>query len=98
MYPQSELRSKYKIANAPVTQMRLADEDGGDQADWSACGSGNFLLYAFDLFYDMYTDQLENYNAGYSHRDIPCLIIENNLHGVDLDERAVQIAQIGSLY
>lgn len=95
MYPQSELRSKYKIANAPVTQMRRPMKMEEIKLIDPACGSGNFLLYAFDLFYDMYTDQLENYNAGYSHRDIPRLIIENNLHGVDLDERAVQIAQIG---
>lgn len=95
MYPQSELRSKYKIANAPVTQIRRPMKVEEIKLIDPACGSGNFLLYAFDLFYDMYTDQLENYNAGYSHRDIPRLIIENNLHGVDLDERAVQIAQIG---
>lgn len=95
MYPQSELRSRYKIANAPTTQIRRAMKMEEIKLIDPACGSGNFLLYAFDLFYDMYTDQLENYNADYSRRDIPRLIIENNLHGVDLDERAVQIAQIG---
>jgi len=95
MYPQSELRSKYKIANAPATQMRRPMKMEEIKLIDPACGSGNFLLYAFDLFYDMYTDQLENYDADYSRRDIPRLIIENNLHGVDLDERAVQIAQIG---
>jgi len=95
MYPQSGLSSKYKIANAPTTQMRRPMKMEEIKLIDPACGSGNFLLYAFDLFYDMYTDQLENYDAGYSQRDIPRLIIENNLHGVDLDERAVQIAQIG---
>jgi len=95
MYPQSELRFKYKIANAPVTPMRRPMKMEEIKLIDPACGSGNFLLYAFDLFYDMYTDQLENYDAGYSRRDIPRLIIENNLHGADLDERAVQIAQIG---
>lgn len=95
MYPQSELRLKYKIANAPTTQMRRPMKMEEIKLIDPACGSGNFLLYAFDLFYDMYTDQLENYDADYSRRDIPRLIIENNLHGVDLDERAVQIAQIG---
>ncbi|MDD4429684.1 MAG: N-6 DNA methylase, partial [Paludibacter sp.] len=58
-------------------------------------GSGNFLLYAFDLFYDLYLDQIENYGADYNEADIPKLIIENNLHGVDLDDRAIQLAQLG---
>ena len=59
-----------------------------------ACGSGNFLIYAFTVFYDLYVDQMENYDANYSRREIPKLIVENNLYGVDLDERAIQITQI----
>ncbi|MHA4217508.1 BREX-1 system adenine-specific DNA-methyltransferase PglX [Bacillus cereus] len=51
-----------------------------------ACGSGHILVYAFDLLYDMYLE------AGYSERDIPRLIIENNLYGLDIDKRAVQMA------
>jgi hypothetical protein len=53
------------------------------------------LLYAFDFFYALYIDQIENYGADYEERDIPKLIIENNLHGIDLDDRAVQLAQLG---
>ena len=60
-----------------------------------AVGSGNFLLYAFDLFYDLYLDQIENYEADYDEDEIPKLIIENNLHGIDIDDRAVQLAQLG---
>lgn len=59
-----------------------------------ACGSGNFLIYAFSLFYDLYLNQIDQYDANYSRRDIPKLIVENNLYGVDLDERAVQLTQI----
>ena len=33
--------------------------------------------------------------AEYDEKDIPKLIIENNLHGIDLDDRAVQLAQLG---
>jgi len=51
-----------------------------------ACGSGHILVYAFDLLYDMYLE------AGYSERDIPRLIIEKNLYGLDIDKRAVQMA------
>lgn len=53
------------------------------------------MLYAFDLFYDLYIDQIENYGADYDENKIAQLIIENNLYGVDLDDRAIQIAQLG---
>ena len=94
MFPDSRIKEKYQIANVPdhqvrhpkdLRQMRLLDP---------ACGSGNFLIYAFSLFYDLYVDQMENYERDYSRRDIPKMIVENNLFGVDLDERAAQISQI----
>lgn len=94
MFPDSRIKEKYLIANLPdhqvrhpkdLRQMRLLDP---------ACGSGNFLIYAFSLFYDLYVDQMENYERDYSRRDIPKMIVENNLFGIDLDERAAQISQI----
>lgn len=94
MFPDSHIKEKYLIANLPdhqvrhpkdLRQMRLLDP---------ACGSGNFLIYAFSLFYDLYVDQMENYERDYSRRDIPKMIVENNLFGIDLDERAAQISQI----
>ena len=51
-----------------------------------ACGSGHILVYAFDLLYEIYREQ------GYRDRDIPALILEHNLVGLDLDGRAVQMA------
>lgn len=95
MYPDSEIKNRYKIANAPkirtrepkpLTEIRMIDP---------ATGSGNFLLYGFDLFYDLYIDQIENYGADYDDRKIAELIIAHNLHGVDLDDRAIQLAQLG---
>jgi hypothetical protein len=95
MYPDSDIKTRYKIANAPkirsrepkpLTEIRMIDP---------ATGSGNYLLYGFDLFYDLYTDQIENYGADYDDRKIAELIIANNLHGVDLDDRAIQLAQLG---
>lgn len=95
MYPDSDIKNRYKIANAPkartrqpkpLTELRMIDP---------ATGSGNYLLYGFDLFYDLYTDQIENYGADYDDRKIAELIIANNLHGVDLDDRAIQLAQLG---
>ncbi len=95
MYPDSEIRNKYKIANAPTSQTRERKPLHEIKIIDPATGSGNFLLYAFDLFYDLYLDQIENYGADYNEADIPKLIIENNLHGVDLDDRAIQLAQLG---
>lgn len=56
-----------------------------------ACGSGHILLYAFDMLYDMYEE------AGYPSREIPMLILENNLFGLDIDKRAQQIANFALL-
>ncbi|MDY4990516.1 MAG: BREX-1 system adenine-specific DNA-methyltransferase PglX [Prevotella sp.] len=103
MYPDSRFmideetgKTKYLIANAPKQQVRHPKKNGvlGIKLIDPACGSGNFLIYAFSVFYDMYVDQMENYGADFSRRDIPKLIVENNLYGVDLDERAVQLTQI----
>ena len=49
-------------------------------------GSGHILSYAFDVFYKMYEEQ------GYNPSEIPELIITKNLYGVDIDQRATQIA------
>jgi hypothetical protein len=95
MYPDSEIKQKYKIANAPKQQTREIKPLHEIKIIDPATGSGNFLLYAFDLFYDLYLDQIENYGADYDEDEIPRLIIENNLHGIDIDDRAVQIAQFG---
>lgn len=95
MYPDSEIKQKYKIANAPTTRIREPKPLHEVKLIDPATGSGNFLLYAFDLFYDLYLDQIENYGADYDEADIPLHIIEHNLHGVDLDDRAVQLAQLG---
>ncbi|WP_227978697.1 BREX-1 system adenine-specific DNA-methyltransferase PglX, partial [Deinococcus terrestris] len=51
-----------------------------------ACGSGHILVYAFDLLAHIYRER------GYSDREIPALILEHNLHGLDIDERAAQLA------
>ena len=103
MYPDSHFMideetgaTKYLIANAPKRQVRHPKERGVLDIKLidPACGSGNFLIYAFSVFYDLYVDQIEHYGADFSRRDIPKLIVENNLYGVDLDERAVQLTQI----
>lgn len=49
------------------------------------CGSGHILVYAFDLFYKMYLEE------GYTADMIPNIILENNLYGLDVDKRAIQL-------
>lgn len=49
-------------------------------------GSGHILVYAFDILYEIYK------TAGYSEREIPRLILKNNLYGLDIDDRAAQLA------
>jgi hypothetical protein len=53
-----------------------------------ACGSGHFLLYAFDVLFAMYREAEPDLDA----RDIPALILERNLFGIDIDLRAAQLA------
>jgi len=95
MYPDSVIKNKYKIANAPKTRTRALKALTEIRMIDPATGGGNFLLYGFDLFYDLYIDQIENYGADYDDRKIAELIIANNLYGVDLDDRAIQLAQLG---
>lgn len=94
MYPDSSIKEKYQIANAPDHQVRLPKDLREMRVLDPACGSGNFLIYAFSLLYDLYQDQIDNYGSDYSRRDIPKMIVEYNLFGMDLDERAAQITQI----
>lgn len=49
-------------------------------------GSGHILVYAFDLFTKMYEEE------GEQAKDIPTLILENNLYGIDIDRRCYQLA------
>ena len=51
-----------------------------------SCGSGHILVYAFDLMYHIYEE------SGYEHSDIPGLILQNNLFGLDIDKRAASLA------
>lgn len=51
-----------------------------------ACGSGHMLTYAFDLLYAIYEEE------GYDAAEIPQKILTHNLYGVELDERAGELA------
>ncbi|MEE1914301.1 BREX-1 system adenine-specific DNA-methyltransferase PglX [Aeromonas caviae] len=51
-----------------------------------ACGSGHILVEAYNLLYRIYEER------GYRSRDIPQLILTHNLFGLDIDDRAAQLA------
>lgn len=51
-----------------------------------AMGSGHILVYAFDVLMDIYREN------GYSDRDAARSIVENNIYGIEIDERAYQLA------
>lgn len=51
-----------------------------------AMGSGHILVYAFDLLFEMYE------NLGWSTKETVLSILKNNLYGLEIDERAGQLA------
>jgi len=57
-----------------------------------AVGSGHFLITAFDLLAAFYQEEAQHRCDRWTSKQIADSIIENNLHGVDIDPRAVQIA------
>jgi len=98
-HPDEELKSKWKYyleeaEQEPEVQKQLAEirEKSKnirpeDIKVLDPCmGSGHILVYAFDVLFDIYK------SAGYSERDIPKLILKNNLYGLEIDDRAAQLA------
>jgi SAM-dependent methyltransferase len=90
MRPDSRLAAgwEYYVSDAdraPVTVKPVREITFLDPA----CGSGHFLLEAFDLFYAMYEEEGELS----SPETISSAILTHNLFGVDIDARAVQIAE-----
>jgi hypothetical protein len=67
-----------------------------------ACGTMHFGQYAFGLFHQMYLDEIVNAGKdGWpatpsvaNPKEIPAAILENNLFGIDIDPRAIQIASL----
>ena len=51
-----------------------------------AMGSGHILVYAFDLLFEMYE------NLGWSTKESVLSILKNNIYGLEIDERAGQLA------
>ncbi len=113
--PEAEGRtdlSQDELLKQPVYIEHRPQKDPRDlRALDPACGSGHFLLYAFDLLERIYEEAwgapegskfeatgrtlLEDFETlDDLRREIPKLIMEHNLHGIDIDPRAVQIAAL----
>lgn len=102
--PASSLASKWEYYIKPAEQTEEVnaqldaliqariDEDGATLNPESltlldpACGSGHILVEAYDLLRDIYLER------GYRRQEIPRLILEKNLFGLDIDDRAAQLA------
>ncbi|UIF86259.1 BREX-1 system adenine-specific DNA-methyltransferase PglX [Cupriavidus sp. UYPR2.512] len=96
-YPDSPLRAKmpYYIEPAEQTsevqaQLAAITPDSIDPLSIKvldpACGSGHILVEAYKVLKEIYTER------GFRARDIPQLILENNLFGLDIDDRAGQLS------
>ena len=96
-YPDSTLKDKMEYYIEPAEQ----DPDVQEQLDAitpkelnpeeitfldPACGSGHILVEAYDVFKEIYLER------GYRTKDIPQLIIGKNLYGLDICDRAAQLA------
>ena len=92
----SEINPSTKVTNSLEYYIKPSDKEHLNQRDlksieeikfFEPCvGSGHILSYAFDVFYKIYEEQ------GYNPTEIPTLILTKNLFGVDIDQRAAQIA------
>lgn len=101
-YPDSSLKGKmpYYIEPAeqtPEVQAQLAEITPSSIKPESikvldpACGSGHILTESYNVLKAIYEER------GYRTRDIPQLILENNIFGLDIDDRAAQLSGFAML-
>jgi len=87
--PQSKLVEKMEYYIKPEQEetdfLKISKPEEIKVCD-PACGSGHMLTYTFDLLYSIYEEE------GYEANEIPRLILENNLYGIEIDERAGELA------
>jgi len=87
--PNSRLRERMEYYIEPEEKetdfLRISSPEEIKICD-PACGSGHMLVYAFDLLYAIYEEE------GYDPPEIPRLILEKNLYGIEIDERAGELA------
>jgi hypothetical protein len=86
--PESKLREQmpYYIEGETETDFLPITKPEDIKLLDPACGSGHMLTYAFDLLSHIYTEE------GYAAAEIPGLILQHNLYGLDICPRATQLA------
>ena len=89
-HPESKLAEKLEFFVTPKSgEIKHIDEfvKPEDVKFLDPCmGSGHILVYAFDVLMEIYKE------SGYTERDAAALIVQNNLFGLDIDDRASQLA------
>ena len=88
-YPQTRILTELEFYIKPdyVDKIKKREVNIDEVKFFDPCaGSGHILSYAFDVFYRIYEE------LGYEPNRIPELIITKNLWGVDIDQRASQLA------
>jgi len=90
--PQSNLKNEFKYLITDNLEIKDEKFNVEKLKFIDPCmGSGHILSYAFDIFLKIYED------LGYYKKEIPQLILENNLYGADIDERAYQLTYFSLL-
>jgi len=103
MHPDSRLASVFEylapVANPQQRPLRQVKEITFLDP---CCGSMHFGLLAFDLFVEMYREERANagkpgwptHPSAATEDEIPELILSHNLHGIDIDTRAIQLSAL----
>lgn len=97
-HPDERLQSQFKYylesaEQEPEVQAKLDELINKDLKPQDikvldpACGSGHILVKAFDVLFEIYKSQ------GWQENEIPEMILKNNLYGLDICDRAAQLAQ-----
>lgn len=89
-HPESKLAEKLEFFVTPKNgEIKRIDEfvKPEDVKFLDPCmGSGHILVYAFDVLMEIYKE------SGYTERDAAAMIVQNNLFGLDIDDRASLLA------
>jgi len=88
-HPESRLIESMKYYVKPVDIepdfIRVKNPEDIKLCD-PCCGSGHMLTYAFDILFEIYSE------LGYTSKDAVEHILKDNLYGIEIDERAGQLA------
>lgn len=90
---------RFLVDNSLKPYLQEKQDQNPEDAQWiekvkfldPCSGSGHILVYAFEVFYEKYLE------LGYASQSIPKLILENNLFGFEVDDRATQLTIVSCL-